>query len=315
MLRQEEFLLYLRSRGYKEGTLKYKEIYLYQFNLWLSGQRQQDIKQVTGKTIRTYQHYLVNEYRKKDQRRLSPLTILSKLSVLRKYFRYLVKTREIFLDPTIDIKLPKSRDYLPKNILTKQEAKHLLTLPGKNTVVGIRDQAILELLYTSGIRRQELCKLCLYDIDLKDKSIHIRTPKNRKDRIVPIGSKAKEAIEKYLLISRPRLGKDIKERAVFLSRSGRRISKETLNYIVKSYSRKMRIEKKVTPHCLRHSCATHLLQNGSSLRIIQRILGHSRISSTEIYTRVVPEDLKKMILKHHPRGRADKVAFLRKKGI
>jgi len=223
-----------------------------------------------------------------------------------------VKQREILLDPTLDIGLSKSKGCLPKNILTQQEAEHLLTLPDRYTFIGIRDQAILELLYTSGIRRKELCDLDLYDINLKDKSMHIRTPKNRKDRIVPIGDKAKQAIENYLLTSRVELTKNIRERAVFLSYAGKRITKETLNYIVKTYSKKMRLDRNITPHCLRHSCATHLLQNGSDLKIIQILLGHSRISSTEIYTRIVPEDLRMMMLKCHPRGRKKKFAGSRK---
>jgi len=302
MLKQEEFLQSLLARGFKQNTIQYAEIHLGQFYLWLSENRKEQIKQVTRITIQAYQKYLCCEYRKKNGQKLCQLTILAKLSALRKYFRYLVKNKEILLDPTIDIELPRSRDYLPKDILTMQEAENLLELPDK-TILGIRDKAILELLYSSAIRRKELCDLELYDINLKDKTIHIRTPKNRKDRIVPIGNKAKEAIGKYLLTSRFLLIKNTKEKAVFLTYTGKRIRKETLNCMVKKYSNLMKINKKITPHCLRHSCASHLLQNGSNLVIIQKILGHSRISTTEIYTRIVPEDLKQEIFNYHPRER------------
>ncbi|MBU1043709.1 MAG: tyrosine-type recombinase/integrase [Candidatus Omnitrophica bacterium] len=302
MLKQEEFLQALATRGFKQSTIQCIEIYLNQFYLWLCENRKEQINQVSRITIQAYQKYLCCEYLKKNGQKLCQLTILAKLSTLRKYFRYLVKQKEVLLDPTINIELPRSRDYLPKDILTMQEAENLLDLPDK-TILGIRDKAILELLYSSAIRRKELCDLELYDINLKDKTIHIRTPKNRRDRIVPIGNKAKEAIERYLLTSRVLLTKNTKEKAVFLTFTGKRIRKETLNYMVKKYSKQMKINKKITPHCLRHSCATHLLQNGSNLVIIQKILGHSRISTTEIYTRIVPEDLKLAINKYHPRWR------------
>ena len=302
MLKQDEFLQSLQARGFKPGTLQYTAIYLDQFNLWLTEEKNTEIKQVTLSTLRSYQNYLTNDYRKNNGKKLSKLTILAKLLTLKKYFNYLLKQKEILLDPSLNIELPNKRDYLPKNILTQEEAEHLLTLPDKS-IMGLRDKAILEILYASAIRRKELCDLDLYDINLKDKSIHIRTPKNRKDRIVPIGDKAKQAIENYLLTSRVKLAKNIKEKAVFLSYTGRRITKETLNYIVKTYSKKMRLDRNITPHCLRHSCATHLLQNGSNLRIIQMILGHSRITTTEIYTRIVPEDLKSTIHHYHPRNK------------
>jgi len=314
MFKKEEFLAYLSSKGFSPDTLRYKQIYLEQFYLWLLDKNIKDIKKVTAKTIQKYKLYLINDYRKKNGKKLTPLTVLSKLTTLRKYFSYLLKQRLIFLDPMIDIELPKSRDYLPKNILTQQEAEHLLTLP-ENTTLGIRDRAILEILYSSGIRRAEACNLDLYDINLKDKTLHIRYPKNRKDRIIPIGEKAKQATEVYLLTSRPKLAQNLKESALFLSLFGRRIQRHSLNYIIRSYSKRMRLNKRITPHCLRHSCATHLLQNGANLAIIMQILGHSRIDTTEIYTRISPQDLKEAIRRYHPRGHIKKIDFFKKDSI
>jgi integrase/recombinase XerD len=195
------------------------------------------------------------------------------------------------------------RDYLPKNILTQQEIIHLLQLPNLNTPIGIRDKAILELLYSSGIRRTELVNLDLYDANLRDQTLHIRQPKNKRDRIIPFGDKAAESIEKYLLSSRPKLTQSHNEKSLFLTQYGRQIKRHSLNYIIKLYSDKMKLDRRITPHCIRHTFATHLLQNGANLATIQRLLGHTRLKTTQIYTRISPEDLRQTIKQYHPRGR------------
>ena len=132
---------------------------------------------------------------------------MSKLSAIRGYFGYLIKRRDIFLNPTLDMELPKVGRYLPKNILTQDESRRLLELPQGHDPFGIRDKAILEVLYSTGIRSGELRKLDIYDVNLHDKLIHIKNPKNKKDRLVPTGDKAKTALEEYLLKSRPRLAR------------------------------------------------------------------------------------------------------------
>jgi integrase/recombinase XerD len=299
---EERFLDYLKAKGFHANTIKNITIHLEQFELWLCAKAINDIREITPKIIQDYQVYLTKDHKRKDGQNISLLTVLARLSCLRKYFQFLQKHRLILLDPALGLELPKLRDYLPRNILTQEETEHLLALPN-STIFGLRDKAILELLYSSGLRRAELSNLDLYDINLKDKTFYIRQPKNRKDRIIPIGEKAKEAIEKYLLAARPKLSQDSQEKALFLSRYGLRIPKASLNYIIKKYSKIMRLDKRITPHCLRHSCATHLLQNGAPLAIIQRILGHTRIKTTQIYTRISPLDLKQAIKKYHPRER------------
>ncbi|MBU1088160.1 MAG: tyrosine-type recombinase/integrase [Candidatus Omnitrophica bacterium] len=296
------YLLYLKTRGFKPGTLKDTRKHLDTFDLWLNEIKQQDIKQITVKTIREYQLYLKNEYRKHNAQPIASITIIIKLHTLKRYFKYLVKHKEILLDPSVDIELPKGREYLPKHILSQEEAERLLSVPAK-TAMDIRNKAILELLYSTGMRGQELCNLDIYDLNLKDRSIHIRIPKNRKDRIVPIGEKAKQAVENYLLTSRMKLCKHVREKAVFISLSGTRITQKALRYLVKKYIRKLRLDKNIGVHSIRHSCATHLLENGSNLRIIQQLLGHTSPRSTEIYTRIVPQELKTAISRYHPRER------------
>ncbi len=302
MIRQEEYLAYLATRGFKPGTIKDTRKHLNTFNLWLSEIKQKDIKQITAQTIREYQAYLNCDYRKTNGQNIAPVTIIIKLNTLKRYFKYLVKRKEILLDPSVDIELPRVRNYLPRHILSQEEAERLLNLPDKTTM-EIRNKAILETLYSTGTRGQELCNLDLYDLNLRDKTIHIRAPKNRKDRILPIGEKTKETIEKYLLTSRMKLCKDAKEKAIFISLSGTRITQKALGYLVKKYAKKLKLDKNISVHSLRHSCAAHLLENGSNLRIIQQLLGHSSLRSTEIYTRIVPQELKTGISPYHPRER------------
>ena len=305
IVHKSEYLEFLLSKGFKEETIRRIDIYLEQYWTWLQTKSIADIRQVTPTTIMDYQLYLT-EYRKTNGQNLHPLTIVSKLSVVRGYFGYLLKRRDIFLNPTLDVDLPKVGRYLPKNILTQDEAKRLLELP-KDDLMGIRDKAILEILYSAGIRSGELRKLDIYDINLHDKLVHIKNPKNKKDRIVPTGDKAKSAIEEYLLKSRSRLARvssaDPKENALFLSQYGKRMSKGSIPYILRTYSKKMNLGKRITPHCLRHSFATHLLGNGAELPIIQKLLGHTRIKTTQIYLQIAQPDLKKTIKDCHPRER------------
>lgn len=305
VIHKSEYLDALLAKGLKEETLRRINIYLEQFGTWLQTKSVDDIRQVTPTMIADYQLYL-SEYKKINGQSLHPLTIVSKCGVVRGYFGYLIKRRVIFLNPTLDVELPKVGRYLPKNILTQDEASRLLELPNDETM-GIRDKAILEILYSTGIRSGELRKLDIYDFNLHDKVVHIKNPKNKKDRIVPTGDKAKAAMEEYLLKSRSRLARvssaDPKENALFLSQYGKRMSKGSIPYILRTYSKKMNLGKRITPHCLRHSFATHLLGNGADLPIIQQLLGHTRIKTTQIYLQIAQPDLKKTIRDCHPRGR------------
>lgn len=304
IVHKKEYLESLLSKGFKEETLRRITIYLEQFCGWLHSQSIDDIREVTPAKILDYQLYL-GEFKKPNGQNLHPLTILSKFSVIRGYFNYLIKRRDIFLNPTLDAELPKVGRYLPKNILTQDEAKRLLELP-KDDPMGIRDRAILEVLYSTGIRSGELRKLDIYDVNLHDKLAHIKNPKNKRDRMVPTGNKAKAAIEEYLLKSRPRLARvrnaNSKENALFLSQYGKRMSKGSIPYILRTYSKKMNLGKRITPHCLRHSFATHLLGNGAELPIIQELLGHTSIKTTQIYLQITQPDLRKTIRDYHPRS-------------
>ncbi len=314
IFKRDEFLGYLRARGYAQSTVRRIEIHLDQFYGWLLSKGIRDIHAVTPGIIRGYQTYLLTDYKKPNGKKLCVLTVWAKRKAAALYFRYLSRQRDILLDPATHLHPLKLTRPMPKNILTQSEMEHFLTLP-QDTWTGIRDKAILELLYSTGIRRAELCNLDVYDINLKDKILHVRYPKNRQDRIIPVGAKAGDAVEKYLSDVRPRLACKRCVNALFLSQYGRRMHNQSLNYIISVYSRKMALDKKITPHSFRHSCATHLLQNGANLAVIQKILGHSRIDTTEIYTRIVVQDLKNTIHKYHPRGKVKSVTNQRAQSI
>lgn len=302
-MKKEEFLTYLLSLGYKPQTIVNAEIYLWQFLKWLKYTEGKEVKEVTATVLTGYQHYLFYKYKKKDGKPLSYRGALAKLSMVKKYFDYLAKHKHIFFNPIETVQWPRVKRHIPKNILTQPEAELLLELPDKNTTEGIRNRAILELLYSSGMRRGELCKLDMHDVDLKEQIVHIRYPKNRQDRIVPIGSKASKSIESYLLRSRHKISKYPLEKALFLNQYGKRLVGASLNNVIQKYSKRMNLNKHITLHCLRHSCAVHMLQNGASIVMIQAQLGHSRLDSTEVYTRIMPKDLKETIQKYHPRGK------------
>jgi integrase/recombinase XerD len=189
----------------------------------------------------------------------------------------------------------------PKKVLTVAEVERLLEMPGQDTL-GLRDRAVLETLYSTGLRRAELCGLDLYDLDFCAGAVMVRQGKGGMDRVVPIGAMARRAVRRYFRESRPRLLDREDERAVFLvSMTHRRLGPKTLTGLVRKYSQAAGFGKHVTPHLLRHTCTTHLLQGGASSEDVRAILGHVSVGTTHIYTRVTVEDIAAAHARHHPR--------------
>ncbi|MBU0574380.1 MAG: site-specific tyrosine recombinase XerD [Candidatus Margulisiibacteriota bacterium] len=221
----------------------------------------------------------------------SPGSRMRMVATLKSFFKYLVGEGKINTDPTADIRLPKTPKRLPKAMSIK-ETGEMLKLPRKN----VRDRAVLEVLYATGMRASELVGLNLLDINMEEGFIKCYG-KGGKERIVPLGEVARDVLDKYLSEVRPKLVKNNNsERALFLDRSGTRFSRQALFNIIKKYN------KKPSPHTLRHSFATHLIEGGADLRTVQEMLGHSNISTTEIYTAVSRERLKKVYRQAHPRA-------------
>jgi integrase/recombinase XerD len=227
-------------------------------------------------------------------------TLARNIASIRSFHQFLFREKVASQDPTLHIETPKSERKLPK-VLSPHEVEALLDTPSSNEPLSKRDKAMLELLYATGIRVSELVQLDLGDIHLAMGFIRCMG-KGSKERIIPLGKMAQSAIERYLHDGRSALLKGKKSEALFLNHHGNRLSRQGFWKILKQLAFKARIEKELTPHTLRHSFATHLLENGADLRAVQEMLGHADISTTQIYTHVTKTRLKDVYSAFHPRA-------------
>jgi integrase/recombinase XerD len=243
--------------------------------------------------------FLAGLYRQKLESR----TVARHLVTLRNFFRYAQVTDLITEDPSLNLESPKIRKSLP-GYLRLEEVELLLSQPDDKTALGLRDRAMLEVLYSTGLRVSELVGLRVMDMDTKVGCVRC-IGKGDKERIVPIGKKALGLVDRYLRDSRPKLvgkGKQALATTLFINRRGTPISRVGVWKILAGYGHKAGLRVGPTPHMLRHSFATHLLERGADLRSVQLMLGHSDISTTQIYTHVVEERLKQIYKAHHPRA-------------
>ena len=234
-------------------------------------------------------------------RKLALSTISRKIISIRNFFKYLVKCKAINNDPASKIESPKPWRKLP-DVLSVEEIELIITRPGRNTPLELRNSAILELLYSCGLRVSELTSLLVNDIDLQS-GLMKATGKGSKERLVPVGEEALEVISKYLSDARHIFQKkNIISRRLFLNRSGEGLTRQAVWKLLKKYCREAGIRKKVTPHTFRHSFATHMIERGADLRSVQMLLGHSDISTTQIYTHISLTRMKEVYRKFHPRS-------------
>ncbi|QEE26473.1 site-specific tyrosine recombinase XerD [Rhodanobacter glycinis] len=228
-------------------------------------------------------------------------TMARRQSAFRRYYAFRVRDEPGFDDPTLLIERPKMPRSLPK-ALAEREIESLLDAPDVSSTLGLRDRAMLELMYASGLRVSELVELPLAALNPRQGVLRI-TGKGGKDRLVPVGEMALERIEAYLADARPVLAKGRQPVALFLSNRGAGMTRQMFWTLVKRHALKVGIQpKRISPHVLRHSFATHLLNHGADLRALQMLLGHSSLSTTQIYTLVAREGLKRLHAQHHPRG-------------
>jgi integrase/recombinase XerD len=237
---------------------------------------------------------------KMKRSQLSLATVKRKLVSLRVFFRFLIEEGKIKADPTENIESPKGIKYLPET-LTPAEVDRLLRAPDRNRPLGMRDRTMLEVLYATGGRVSELVSLMISDINLEVGYL-ITMGKGGKERLVPMGESAKLWIRDYLADGRPRIMKSLQNDLLFPNRFGKGMSRQGFFKNIKKYALTSGIRKTISPHTLRHSFATHLLENGADLRSVQVMLGHADISTTQIYTHITRERLKKVFDKYHPRA-------------
>jgi len=295
------FLGALRATGYSAGMIKAARNTIPRFFAFLKARRVRDLRAVTEEHAFAYARHLAKVKSTKGTP-YSPASQTAYLDQVRRLFAYLERTRLILVNPTRDLVLPTWQK-LPRVVPTEAQARKLVTVPNPNTVLGMRDRAVLELLYGSGIRPSEAERLDTLDLDLSQGVLYVRSGKGKKDRVVPIAGRAALAVQKYLEQARPELVEDPRERAVFLTQQGQRLTLKTIQVLVRQKVQEAGLALPLTPYSLRHGYATHLLQRGADVRHVQKLLGHSQVQTTAIYTKVVPTDLKKTLERAHPRER------------
>ncbi len=231
---------------------------------------------------------------------ISSRSIARSLSTLRRFYKYLKNISLISIDPTHLIQAPKIGRPLPES-LTEHDVNMLLKSPDIEQPLGLRDKSMIELLYASGLRVTELVELRISQININQGFIKI-IGKGNKERLVPVGDEALYWLKKYINVSRPVLAKKVASDAVYLSKRGERMTRQAFWHIIKRHAKAQGIKKHLSPHTLRHSFATHLLNHGADLRVVQMLLGHSDLSTTQIYTHIAQARLKQIFSEHHPRG-------------
>ena len=258
------------------------------------------LSETAGMPLEDVQREQVCEYLQWMQEQgKSPSTVSRAMASLKNFYAFLLAENEVEANPAVDITTEKVVKKLPQ-VLTNAEVELLLSQPQCVDMKGYRDKAMLELLYATGIRVSEMIALNFDDVNLAGE--FIRCCGKGKERIIPLYPAAVRALADYMQDIRPNMIADPEEEALFVNMSGERMSRQGFWKIVKHYQQTARIEKDITPHTLRHSFATHLLENGADLQSIQEMLGHSDISSTQIYTQLVKQHLKSVYNKYHPRA-------------
>jgi integrase/recombinase XerD len=289
-----EFINYLAvERGLARNTLESYGRDLRQFQAYLQDSKIDFMKDLNRSTILTYLSNLQSNGK-------AVSTISRNLAAIKSFYQYLVRERYLEKDPAAHLESPKLEKKLPK-VLSVHEVEELLKQPNSTLPAGLRDKAMLELLYATGIRVSELISLNISDVNL-DMGYIKCYGKGSKERIVPLGSIAAKCVQDYLTKGRPKLVRTYEEAALFINHHGNRLTRQGFWKIIKKYAQEANIVKEITPHTLRHSFATHLLENGADLRSVQEMLGHADISTTQIYTHVTRNHLKEVYDKTHPRA-------------
>jgi integrase/recombinase XerD len=289
-----EFKQYLKARNYAEKTIEGYRKGLEWFAAFLNEQGIEDLRKVSREVMVAYQ----------EKVQAQPIAMESKalkIRPIKRLFEYLVERNLLLINPTEGMVETCRKNRKIGTVLTMEEMQSLLNQPNLSLKTDIRDRAILEIFYSTGIRLDELINLEIYHADLKDQVLYIRKAKGRKQRVVPLGKSASQYLREYLEKIRPYYAKkNPKERRLFINHSGLAMTPEAIRQILRKHRIDAGIKKSVSPHTLRRTCATHLVQQGAHIRYVQELLGHSHLSTTQIYTKVMPKEVKEMHNTYHP---------------
>ena len=283
------------EHGLARNTLASYRRDLAQFDAWLLKHMKKSLIESDSADIQSYLAVRIGHDHAK------PRTTARLLSSLKRFFQYELREGKIETDPTLQIAAPKIPQSLPKS-LSEADVESLLSAPDVGTALGLRDRAMLETLYASGLRVSELVALKMVQVGL-DTSVIKTLGKGKKERLVPFGEQAYDWISRYLGEARPALLSGKVSDAMFVTARGSAMSRQAFWYVIKRHALIAGIDKPLSPHTLRHAFATHLINHGADLRVVQLLLGHSDISTTQIYTHVARERLKQIHREHHPRGK------------
>ena len=295
----QRYLVWLATHHFAENTVNIRRLQLSRFITWCDERSITQARDVTPALIERFQRHLFY-YRKKDG---GPLSISSQshwLTALRSWFNWMTRERLIQQNPAAEMQLPREEKRLPRHALSLVEAEAVLAQPDISTALGLRDRAMLETLYSTGLRRAELLSLEESDLDRERTTLLVRRGKGNKDRFVPIGVRALAWIDKYLRDARPQLVDDPTTTTLFLTSTGRRLHPNQMSALVRRYLLRAGIAKPGACHLFRHTTATLMLNGGADVRFIQAILGHSSLATTQIYTHVSIGKLCQVHQKTHP---------------
>lgn len=283
-----DFIKYIKNiRNYSENTIINYELDLKEYLEYLN-KKDLNLINITYKDVKQYLSYLYDK-------NYSNSSLSRKISTLRSFYKYLYNESLIEKNPYLYVSLPKKEKKLPRYV-NYEDLDLILNIPDLETKDGIRDRLILEILYGTGIRVSELCNIELKDLDLKEKTIRI-VGKGDKERIVLYGEYCSEILDKYLKV------RDIKEKKLIQSNNGNKINASSIQKILKDILKRASLKKNITPHVFRHTFATHLLNEGCDILTVKELLGHSSLDTTQIYTHVSNEKLRKVYLDTHPRSK------------
>jgi integrase/recombinase XerD len=295
----EEFCTDLAARGYAEATVRNRRHQLAQLAGWLGDRGVTRPVEVTRPMLVRYQRHLFH-YRKTNGQPLSFHSQAQRLLPIRAFFKWAVRNGHVLSNPASEIELPRLEHRLPKPALSVAEAETVLAVPDVDTVIGLRDRAMLEVLYSTGIRRAELAHLLASDLDADRRTLFVRQGKGRKDRTVPIGRRALAWVDGYLAEARPKLVVEPDPGVLFLTADGTVFSLDRLTQLARDYVTSSGVGKQGACHLFRHTMATLMLEGGADIRYIQAMLGHAELSTTQIYTQVSIRTLQAVHAATHP---------------
>lgn len=304
---QDDFLQWLTMRNHAAGSIESRRFALKTFIDWCHERQLVKASAITRPILESYQAWLWR-YRTKSNKPLGISTQRDKLGALKAYFAWLVRQSVITANPASELELPRSEKRLPTEALTLTQIEHIMAVPNVSDPLGLRDRAMLEVFYATGIRRAELTRLEVSDIHTERRTLRVRKGKGGKDRVTPIGERAAHWLARYCAEVRPQLLINVQEQALFLTSYGTAFNPDVLSRQVAATFKKAGLARHGSCHLFRHTCATQMLEGGADIRFIQQLLGHAKLDTTSIYTEVTIKQLQLVHERCHPAAKLETVA-------